>query len=65
MTTTESETIEQRLQVTVSEAARMLSYSLTTVRDLIRRGELQKVGHGRGTRIPVASLKAFVERNQR
>ena len=40
----------QRLQVTIEEAARMLSYGISTVRRKIAQGEIETTGHGRGRR---------------
>jgi excisionase family DNA binding protein len=54
----------QRLQVTIEEAARMLSYDVSTVRRKIARGEIKATGHGRGRRVPVASLQEYIEREQ-
>lgn len=55
----------ERLQVTVREAARLLSYDPRTIRRMIARGELPAVGHGQGTRIPTAALREWQQRNLR
>jgi excisionase family DNA binding protein len=55
-------TTTERLQVTVEEAAQMLSYSKRTVYDLLQRRELPSTGRGRLRRIPVAALHAYVDR---
>ena len=53
-----------KLQVTIAEAATLLSFTSRTVRRLLQRGELDFVGHGRGRRIPMESLKAYIENNR-
>lgn len=52
-----------RLQVTIREAARLLSYDPRTIRRMIERGELPSVGHGPSKRIPTVALREWVERN--
>lgn len=52
-------------QVTIKEAGRLLSFDGRTIRRLIERGELIATGHGQSRRVTMASLKAYVERNQR
>ena len=52
------------LQVTIKEAARLLSYDQRTIRRLIMRGELQAIGHGRLRRIPFRSLHEYQTRHQ-
>lgn len=54
-----------RLQVTVEEAAHMLSYDVSTVRRKIARGEIEATGHGRGRRVIVASLEEYIAREKR
>jgi excisionase family DNA binding protein len=48
------------LLVAVAEAARLLSCSRTTVKLLIRRGEIRAVKLGRLTRIPRRHLDEYV-----
>ena len=47
------------------EAAEYLGYSETTVRELIRAGDLGAVQHGRTTRIPIAELDRWLVDNTR
>lgn len=65
MTILDFPTTGERLQVTIKEAARLLSFDPATVRRKIRRGELEATGHGQSTRVTMASLRAYVERNKR
>lgn len=51
------------LQVTISEAARLLAYNARTIRRLIGRGELRAVGEGRLRRIPLHSLRDYQQRH--
>jgi excisionase family DNA binding protein len=51
------------LQVTVREAARLLSHSERTIHRLIQSGELSSIGQGRMRRIPMASIRAYQERH--
>lgn len=51
------------LQVTISEAARLLAYDTRTIRRLIIRGELPAVGEGRLRRIPLQSLRDYQQRH--
>lgn len=51
------------LQVTITEAARLLAYDARTIRRLITRGELSAVGEGRLRRIPVQSLRDYQQRH--
>lgn len=52
------------LQVTIREAGRLLSFDARTIHRLIDRGELIATGHGRGRRVTMASIKAYVQRHQ-
>jgi excisionase family DNA binding protein len=54
-----------RLQVTVAEAARMLSYGKRTLYRLIQSGELPSIGSGRLLRIAVTDLEAYQERHRK
>ncbi len=56
---------DERLQVTIKEAARLLSFDMSTVRRKIATGDLEATGHGQSTRVTMASLRAYVERNKR
>lgn len=56
---------DDRLQVTIKEAARLLAFDSATIRRKIARGELDATGHGQSTRVTMASLRAYVERNKR
>ncbi len=51
------------LQVTISEAARLLAYDGRTIRRLIARGEIAAVGTGRMRRIPMRSLHEYQQRH--
>ena len=50
------------LLVRVEEAARILSLSRSTIYEMMDRGELQSVRCGTARRIPLAALRAWVER---
>ncbi len=50
-------------QVTIYEAARLLSYDARTIRRLIARGEIAAVGQGRMRRVPVQSLREYQQRH--
>lgn len=47
------------LQVTITQAAAMLSYSRKTIYTLLQRGEIRSVGTGQGRRIPVSELERW------
>jgi excisionase family DNA binding protein len=51
------------LQVTISEAARLLAYDARTIRRMIARGEIAAVGEGRLRRVPVQSLREYQQRH--
>jgi excisionase family DNA binding protein len=53
----------ERLQVSIREAARLLSFSERTVYALLERGELRSVGQGRLRRIPVDELRRWQQRH--
>ena len=53
------------LQVTIQEAARLLSYDPRTVRRKIDNGELKATGHGRGRRVIMASIKRLLDTQTR
>jgi excisionase family DNA binding protein len=57
----ERTTIELLL-VRVEEAARILSLSRSTIYKMMDSGELQSVRWGAARRIPLAALRAWVER---
>jgi excisionase family DNA binding protein len=59
----ETQTRPEPLQVTISEAARLLSYDDRTIRRLIVRGEIVAVGQGRLRRIPMQSLRDYQQRH--
>lgn len=50
------------LLVRVEEAARLLSLSRSTIYEMLDRGELPSVRCGAARRIPLAALRAWVER---
>lgn len=50
------------LLVRVEEAARLLSLSRSTIYEMLDAGELPSVRRGAARRIPVAALRAWVER---
>jgi excisionase family DNA binding protein len=52
------------LQVTIREAASLLSYDERTVRRLVERGELHAIGRGRLRRIALADLRDWQARNR-
>jgi excisionase family DNA binding protein len=52
------------LQVTIREAARLLSYAERTIRRLVARGELRAIGRGRMRRIALEDLHAWQRRNR-
>lgn len=52
-----------RLQVTIAEAARLLSYSKRKVEQLLQKGELKSVGRGRLRRVAIEELKRWQQRN--
>ncbi len=49
------------LQVEVTEAARLLGYSRSTIYQMLSSGELPWTRHGSSRRIPVAALRAWIE----
>ena len=51
------------LQVTITEAARLLAYDSRTIRRLILRGEITAVGEGRLRRVPLQSLREYQQRH--
>ncbi len=53
---------DQRLLLTVAEAAVVLAIGRTTLYELIATGQLATVHIGRAVRIPRAELEAFVAR---
>ncbi len=61
--THETQSRQEPLQVTISEAARLLAYDARTIRRLIARGELAAVGEGRLRRVPVQSLREYQQRH--
>lgn len=54
----------QRLTVRVPDAMRMLGIGRTKFYDLVGRGELETIKIGKGTRVIVGSIYAFVERQR-
>ncbi|NJM05580.1 helix-turn-helix domain-containing protein [Candidatus Gracilibacteria bacterium] len=52
------------LQVTIREAASLLSYDERTIRRLVERGELHAIGRGRLRRIALADLREWQARNR-
>ena len=54
---------KERLQVSIREAAQLLSYSERTIYALLQHGELRSVGRGRLRRIPLDELRAWQQRN--
>jgi excisionase family DNA binding protein len=55
---------KEPLQVTVLEAARLLSYDTRTIRQLIAQGELAVVGKGRLCRVVMQSIYDFQQRHR-
>ena len=49
------------LQVEVTEAARLLGYSRSTIYEMLNSGELPSTLHGSSLRIPLAALRAWIE----
>jgi excisionase family DNA binding protein len=56
-------TAPEKLQVTIAEAAQLLSYSTRTIYKLLARGELRSVGVGRLRRIPLDELRRWQREN--
>lgn len=54
----------ERLQVTIREAADLLSYDERTIRRLVERGELRAVGRGRLRRIAIVDIREWQDRNR-
>lgn len=52
------------LQVTIAEAARLLSFDQSTIRRLLQRGELISVGSGRLRRVDMESLYTYKQRHR-
>ena len=53
------------LLLTIVEAARVLSIGRTTMYELVGAGEIDVVHIGRSTRVPVAALAEYVDRQRR
>jgi excisionase family DNA binding protein len=53
---------DERLLLTLEEAARRLSVGRTTLYELAAQGRLQTVTIGRCRRVPVSALESFVNR---
>ena len=49
------------LQVEVTEAARLLGYSRSTIYEMLNSGELPSTRHGTSRRIPLSALRAWIE----
>lgn len=56
------EQVVEPLLVRVEEAARMLSLSRSTIYEMLDAGELPSVRRGTARRIPIAALRAWVDR---
>ena len=56
---------DERLLVTVKEAAAVLSISRSLVYELLNKGEIKSIKLDHGRRVVVASLREYVERHQR
>lgn len=52
---------DDRLQVTMREAASLLAFDQATVRRMIKRGDLVATGHGQSRRVTMASLRAYTK----
>jgi excisionase family DNA binding protein len=63
--TTTPETGAPRLQVTLQEAAHMLALDTVTIRRKVQQGKLEATGHGRGFRVIVSSIHAYLEQQKR
>jgi excisionase family DNA binding protein len=50
--------------LTIGATARLLSCSTRHVHELIRRGDLEAIGHRRGRRVITASVDAYIERER-
>ncbi len=57
--------ILEPISVRIPEAVRMTGISRSVLYELIKAGELHAVKLGRATLVPVASLRALVEKNIR
>jgi len=53
------------ISVRIPEAVRLTGISRSVLYELIKAGELHAVKLGRATLVPVASLRALVEKNTR
>lgn len=56
---------EERLALTVEEAAQLLAVSRAQAYALVRRGELPSVTVGKAIRVPRRALEAWLEENTR
>ncbi len=54
--------ISERLAVTVSEAAKMLSLSRAKLYPLISRREIRSLKIGKCRRVPVQEIESFIDR---
>jgi excisionase family DNA binding protein len=54
--------IPERLAVTVTEAAKMLSLSRSKIYPLISSGEIPSLKIGTCRRVPVREIESFIER---
>lgn len=52
------------LLVTPAEAGRMIGFKETKIFDMLRSGELTRIKIGRETRIEVAEIKAWIEKQK-
>jgi excisionase family DNA binding protein len=59
----DAQTRLEPLQVTIEEAARLMGYDSRTIRRLITRGEISAVGEGRMRRVPIQSLRDYIQRH--
>ena len=55
----------ERLLLPVEDAAKLLGIGVTKVYDLMRRRELSFVKIGRSTRIKLAAIQDFIDRERR
>ena len=53
-----------RILYTYPEACEAAHLGLTTMKDLVARGEIEAISIGRARRIPVAALLAWVDRQR-
>lgn len=59
-----NEALEQVAQLSLSQAGKLLNVSEPTLRKLDRENEIEIISIGRSARIPLSSLRAYIERQR-